>query len=315
MFTTDNSSGNLTAADYAIQFLSSLNLLCKKISNKSINVYVDRDDRFDTIDLILDNCQNSYLDFSTSRSSMGVIRWDNCSIAVKPHKRQFSPGVDNEVCFANTINYYISICGPLTIILKGDNNEVSYPYVTKVSLTGRQTKNRQKNDAILHSLVGDIPVSIKKLTSEFWESADTIFGKSADSVIDHLVSQSTIAISELGVFRSDGVPKVHITPEIAIKASKDEAFNVIFGNDIFYESGVVIKDTFSKENFTFTKNTLTITAKHVISSLKNVPEELSVYFLIRNDITRTRPGSKYPGLRIQAVYKSRIKNAMIVKRP
>jgi hypothetical protein len=83
----------------------------------------------------------------------------------------------------------------------------------------------------------------------------------------------------------------------------------VFGSDILAGGGGVVKETFNDEHYTLKDNHLTVTADLVIAQPEDIPENMQVYFLIRNDSSRNRPGSRYPGLRVLGSYASRVKNA------
>ncbi len=146
----------------------------------------------------------------------------------------------------------------------------------------------------------------KKGNAEYWESADTLWGHKADEIVEKLAAAQKITLTKIGKSRkSDSAEFVKVSPEVAVQASPEETMSVVFGSDLLGAGGVV-KQTFDDEHYKLEGNQLTVTADLVITSPQDIPDENRVYWLIRNDSSRTRPRHKYPGLRVLASYRKRI---------
>jgi hypothetical protein len=304
-------------ADDLIKELSSIGYTkFKKESGKTVTLYVPDNQRRPTIQKILTSIPDTVHDPSAGRSSLGAIKYKGGTIKIKPEGKSGddSAGLRNEIHLIATINSKIQELGPIDITFLGDNGKnVEAKNVTEAIGTGKSTTDRKKSDVSLISNGKLIPISIKKKTSEYWESADTLFGKRADVIVDKLEKEGKISLTQVGTVRpSDNTPKVRISPEVAIKATPEETADVVFGSDILKGNGAVVKEDFRDETYKISGNKMTVTCDLVITEPNDIPESMQVYFHIRNDRTRNRPGSKYPGLRVLASYASRIKNALII---
>jgi hypothetical protein len=209
----------------------------------------------------------------------------------------------------------ISEVGPLNITFVGDNGQsITANDVTEAQSVGADTANRKKSDVNLISNGKAVPLSLKKANAEYWESADTMWGNKADVLIDQLNAQGKIKLTPVeGKLRNDGTQFVKISPEVAVKATAEETMDVVFGIDILQGNGGVVKETFEDEHYKLEGNNLTVTADLVITKPEDIPDKQKVFWLIRNDSTRTRPNHKYPGLRVLAAYAKRINpNVLIV---
>jgi len=232
------------------------------------------------------------------------------------HQGKKSGGIENELHLVNKIKEFVKERGPLTVTFVGDNGKrISANNVTDAVHVGADTKDRKKTDVQLLTQDNLVPISIKKRTSEHWESADTYFGSRLDTAVDHLLAKKKITITPTGNFRKDGVPVVRINPTVAIPATDKESVDVVFGSDILAGNGAVVKETFQDEHYTLQGNHLTITAELVITQPKDIPENLKVVWVIGNSSERMRPRSKYPGLRPQAFYASRVNKNMLLVDP
>jgi len=307
---------NEFTADKIIADLQSLgyeNL--KKQTGRVVKVLVPNKDRSQVLKTLLDKLPGATHNPNVG-GSLGSIVYGGGQIQVKPQGGQGdeSAGIKNEQHLVQTINRYVEERGPLSITFVGDNGKKITAYnVTSAVGAGKKTANRRKSDVNLISGSRVIPISIKKRNAEYWESADTLFGGRADTIIDELVEQGKVKLTPIDAVRpDDGVQKVRIRPEVAIKATMDETADIVFGSDILEGEGAVVKQTFNDEHYTIHDNNLSITCDLVIDEPEDIPPELQVYFLIRNDMTRNRPGSKYPGLRVLGSYASRVKRALIV---
>jgi hypothetical protein len=284
----------------------------KKDSGSTVSIFVPSNVRQQTIKDIIAKLPDAKYDPDMPGSSIGGIRFNNGKIKIRPLKGQGveSAGLDNEQHLIDTINRFIKEVGPLKLTFVGDNGKrISADDVTEAIGAGKDTKNRKKSDVNIISNGKLVPISIKKSNAEYWESADTLYGNNADKIIDVLLANGEITLTPIDIKTPDGRQKVSIKPEVAVKASAEETMDVVFGSDLLQGGGGVVKDTFTDEHYKLEGNHLTVTADLVITAPEDIPEKLQVYFLIRNDSTRNRPGSKYPGLRVLGSYASRVKKA------
>jgi hypothetical protein len=288
----------------------------KPISGKKVAVLVPNSERKNTLKNILAGLPGAKFNPVGGGSSLGSIEYKGANIIVKPSGKQGdeSAGLENEKHLIRKINEFVSEIGPLDITFVGDNGvSVTARGVTEAVGAGKDTKGRKKSDVNLVSDGTSVPISIKKRTAEFWESADTYFGKQADEMVSKLTKEQKISLEKIpGKVRQDGVPVVKIKPEVAVETTDQQSVDLVFGSDILAGNGAVIKETFEDEHYTLEGNVLTVTCDLVIKEPKDIPDELKVYIHIRNDSTRMRAGSPYPGLRVIASYASRIKRSLIV---
>lgn len=233
---------------------------------------------------------------------------------IKPKKlAKQSAGVRNERFLANVIQDYIDNNGPLDVSFADDRGKIfTVRGVISTSVLGNDVTGRKKADIYLHTSHTNIPVSIKQRNADYWESADGYFGDSADYLIEKLQENGMLKLFNTPKARKDGVTFVKVYPEVALRATKQEAIDVVFGTDILKENGVVVKQTFRRENFILDKSDLLIMVHCLMSKIEDLPEHSHVYFLVRNDISRTRPKSCYPGIRVLAAYKRRLHRNVLV---
>lgn len=220
-----------------------------------------------------------------------------------------SSGVGNEHNLVNAINYIIQQNGknePIKITFTDGTHRKSFTGVTAAVTAGSDTANRKKSDVNLITGQGARPISLKQDNAEFWESADTYWGKNATPFLQKLLADKKVSL----IKQANG--DTFVSPNFAIEATAAEKKDVIFGSDILVKNGSVITRTFVGDDFSWdgTKVELTIRVTSVINTLNDVPASKEVYFLIRNASGRKSvPG--YTGLRVAAAYKSRINQNVI----
>lgn len=304
-------------ADEIIPALQNLNLdNYKKNSANRVTVYVPARERKATMQILLQRLDGAEFDRNYGTSSIGGIRYKGGGILVKPAGGTGvkSAGLANEKQLIDAINAFVELVGPLDVTFVGDNGKsITAKGVTQAVSAGADTKDRKKSDVNLVAAGKVVPISLKKSSAEYWESADNLWGSKADAVVEKLAASGQIELTPLDKTRKDGVQFVKIKPEVAVRATAEETLQVVFGSDILGQGGVV-KQTFDDEHYSLEGNQLTITAELVITEPEDIPENQRVYWLIRNDITRTRPNHRYPGLRVLAAYARRIyKTTLVVK--
>lgn len=305
-------------ADEIIPQLQNLNLDdYRKDSANRVTVYVPAKERKATMQLLLQRLDGAEFDRNYGNSSIGGIRYNGGGILVKPAggTGDKSAGLSNEKQLVDAINRFVEEVGPLDVTFVGDNGKsITATGVTQAISAGADVKDRKKSDVNLVANGKVVPISLKKSSAEYWESADTMWGNKADSAVEKLAAAGKVELTQLDKTRKDGTPFVKVKPEIAVRATPEETVQVVFGSDLLGQGGVV-KQTFDDEHYTLKGNQLTVTADLVVTAPEDIPEKQRVFWLIRNDSTRTRPNHKYPGLRVLAAYASRINpNTLVMNR-
>ena len=245
-------------------------------------------------------------------SSIGVVEVDDKLVFVKPRSSQGnqSAGIGNEMSFVNSINQYLeqgkggAFYNISLELYDSSGKKFIIREVFYAVSAGSDTAGRKKSDVNLITSGGTIPLSLKKGNAEYWESADTLWGKNASVVLEHLNSTGIVKtkISSAGLtFFENGVSGV------AIEASQQEKINFVFGSDLL-GTGAIVKKTFNPGDFSFDEKLLhlKIRCDHVYTTLQELESSNEdVYLLIRRDSTR-KSIPNYPGLRVLATYKSRV---------
>lgn len=284
----------------------------RRDNNNTVSLYVPARERMAAVRNIVAELAGAKYDPNMAGSSIGGILFAGGRIRVRPAggSGEKSAGLENEQHLIDTINRFVKELGSLTLTFTGDNGrKVTATNVTGAVGAGKDTAGRKKSDVNIMSDGRVLPISIKKSNAEYWESADTLYGQQADRIVDALVDRDEVELKPIGKYTPDGREKVSIKPEVAVKATDEQSLDIVFGSDILAGGGAVVKDTFRDEHYTLKDDHLTVTADLVIAEPADIPENMQVYFLIRNDSSRNRPGSQYPGLRVLGSYASRVKNA------
>ena len=211
-----------------------------------------------------------------------------------------SAGVANEVEMASMLQSVIEKYGSANVTFvdpRGKSLEIKD--CTSVNVAGRDTANSKKADVVLSSSKSSLPVSIKKLNAEAWESADNLFGSKAREIIDKLVDDGLVKLKKLDKTR-DGQPVYALSKEIVIEPTEQEAVRAIFGSDLNPKGGVVIQ-TFKPEHFTQKGNDVTVECHAVITNKEDIPESHLMVWLLRNDSNRNSKALGLAGIRIMGV--------------
>jgi hypothetical protein len=164
-----------------------------------------------------------------------------------------------------------------------------------VHIAGRDTAERKKADVVLKSNKGSLPISIKKVDADMWESADSLFGSKAKEILQNLQDQGVVNL----IKNTDDRGKIYykLSKEIVVEPTEEEAMNAIFGSDLTPKGGVVIQ-TFKPEHYVQEENNITVDCHKVITNKEDIPESHLMVWLIRNDQSRNNP---LPGLRTLGV--------------
>jgi len=248
-------------------------------------------------------------------SALGAVQIGQKIVFTRPLSRQGnkSAGIGNEIAFVNGINKYVDAAygafHTITVVLNGPGKKIVISKVLIASASGSDTAGRKKSDVNLLRLgQPPFPISLKKSSAEFWESADTIYGSQAVSILESLDARGKIKITRVGNKVDFGAS----ISGIAIPTTDEEKTNFVFGSDILGR-GAIVKQTFSGDsNFFWDEKNLTLTVNCVklydnLNQIKSSNED--PYILIRRDSSRNSGlgGRKdFAGLRVQVVYKSRL---------
>jgi len=256
----------------------------------------------------------------SKKSSIGEIFLNNgVYISVKNQGKQgiLSAGKTNEHIFYTNIQEFINIHGSVKITFdSGLGKKFSISDCVGIRDTSTEVSERQKADFILTDQNGEeIPISLKKDNADMWESADSYYGPKARRYIDKLQHQGKIKLTKY--FRSKSVkfpgkplPVVvpdyyfEIQPKFAIKATEEETIDVVFGSDLLKKHGAVIVKSFKDSDFIPGDEELVILSSEIITDPKQI--ENNVWFLVRNDKTRTTGKPPLKGIRVVAVQARRL---------
>ena len=285
---TVKSSGNLIAAVIQIPDGAKKNefraLMLKDLMNKMTAQFADL---------------GPFVGTDAKISSLGYIGFKNdpTKIVVKDAgiQGEKSAGVANEAELASLLQSMVEKYKSIDVVFKDHRgNTMEIDGVNEVELVGKDVKDRKKADVVLKAKSKKLPVSLKKLDAETWESADTMFGKKAREIIDQLVDDGVVQLRKL-----PGDDGYALSKEIVVEPTEQEAMNAIFGSDINPEGGIVIQ-TFKPEHFVQEGNTVTIDAHAVIKTKEDIPESHLMVWLIRNNAGRLSKALGIRGLRPMA---------------
>jgi hypothetical protein len=232
-------------------------------------------------------------------SSLGFIGFekDNTKVVVKDVgvQGEKSAGVANESELAAILQSMVEKYKSIDVEFQDPRGKsLKLDNVTEVEMVGKDVKERKKADVVLKSDSKRLPVSLKKLDAETWESADTMFGKKAREIIDDLVDQGVVALRKL-----PGDDGYALSKEIVVEPTEEEAMSAVFGSDINPEGGIVIQ-TFKPEHFVQEENKITIECHAVIKNKQDIPESHLMVWLIRNNAGRLSKSLGIRGLRPMA---------------
>jgi hypothetical protein len=280
-----------------------------------------RQDRIEVLHQINENFQDfccCLMHDKPSYSSIGYVKIQDYKISVKSQKQQsdMSPGMSNEQVLVQQIDKYIKGHQNINLIFFSGNFQVVYCDVVECTATKNKKlrKGRNKADMIIKTPQSNYCVSVKQHDAERWESADTSHGSIAlDKLNDALALQKTKLVAvkdDQGncLVRSDGRGVMKLQTELFWQMNDQEKSQTIFGDDIC-EKGAVVFNTFKPNHFVFDSETKTLRVEcdRIYTKHTQVDDQDTPCWIIRNDITRNCLKLGIPGLRIESVFKSRIK--------
>ena len=236
-------------------------------------------------------------------SSIGHIQFagNPTVIAVKDANKQGdkSAGRGNEIEVANMIQEVIKTHGVANVTFYDSRGkELVIPGVTNVEKSGRSPGTRKhggqikKADVVLVSPKRRLPVSVKELSAESWESGDSAFGARAREILDDLVSKKLLKIS-----KDPEVPgNFRMSKEVVVEPTPDEALRAVFGADINPDGGIVIQ-TFKKEHFEQDGVNVRVHCHAVIQNKDDIPTSHMMVWHIRNNSGRLSKSLGIRGIR------------------
>lgn len=238
-----------------------------------------------------------------SLSSLGGIIFDNSPIKVlvkdKGKQGEKSAGVANEIELASMIQSVIEKYGSANVSFTDERgHKLTIDNAINVETKGRDTKGRKKADVVIQSEKSRLPVSIKKLNADMWESADSMFGNRAREILTKLVDDGVVELTKIK--ERQGKPVYELSKEIVMEPTEEEAMQAIFGSDINPEGGIVIQ-TFKPEHFKQDGNNIDVDAHAVITNKDDIPESHVMVWLLRNDSDRNNKTLGIAGIRPLAV--------------
>lgn len=210
-----------------------------------------------------------------------------------------SAGVANELELASLLQSLIQKYGTANVSFVDERGKrMTIKNCTNVEVAGRDTSNRKKADVVLTSERGSLPISIKKLDADMWESADNLFGERARKVLDKLIADGAVKLEKIGdrKMKTGSIPVYELSKEIVMEPTEEEAMQAIFGSDLNPKGGVVIQ-TFKPEHFKQVDNNVTVEAHAVITNKAEIPESHLMVWLLRNDSTRNGGSLGIAGIR------------------
>lgn len=211
-----------------------------------------------------------------------------------------SSGVANEIELAGILQSVIDTYGSAHVTFVDPRGKsLTINNCTKVDISGRSATGRKKADVVLVSPGRNLPISIKKLNAEAWESADNLFGQKAKGIIENLVDQGLVKLTQIGT-AADNRPIFELSKEIVVEPTEEEALNAIFGSDLNPEGGIIIQ-TFKPEHFVQDGNEVRVECHAVIRNKDEIPESHVMVWLLRNDKNRNSQSLGIRGIRIMAV--------------
>lgn len=232
--------------------------------------------------------------------SQGAIVFDDIpfAILVKDEGKQGeqSAGVANEIELASILQSVIQKYQTVNVtFVDPRGKKISIKNCNKVELSGKDVSGRKKADVVLYSDKSKLPISIKKVDADMWESADSLFGQKARNILEKLQNEGVIKLKQL--VDDEGRKYYRLDKEIVIEPTEEEAMSAIFGSDLNPKGGVVIQ-TFQTEHFVQDKNNVTVQCYTVITKKEDIPESHLMVWQIRNNVSRNNP---LPGLRTLGV--------------
>jgi hypothetical protein len=239
-----------------------------------------------------------YSDDATLSSIGGVVFANSpLKVLVKDKGKQGdqSAGVANEIELAGIIQSAVEKYGTVDVTFVDPRGvQLTIDRVDEVEIVGRDTAGRKKADVVLKNADDKLPVSIKKVDADMWESADSLFGQRAREILNKLVDSGVVSLKKIK--ERNGKPVYALSKEIVMEPTEQEAMSAIFGGDLNPRGGVVIQ-TFKPEHFKQDGDQITVECHAVINTREDIPESHLMVWLLRNDSDRNSAALGIAGVR------------------
>jgi len=290
----------------------------RKKSNVEFRVLVEdasTSNRIETMNTVRQLLKKEGVEHKLEKSSIGYLLVNNTRIFVKPAALQGhgSTGIRNELELVNKINKTIKNHGISNVVFFTSNTEFNINYCIEAKRSGADTFGRKKADVDISVANGMIfKISLKKDNSDYWESADSYYGKKANRLLKKAVKKGIVKLEPKPNFFKNGKPVYQIDPNVFIESTMEEKQAVIFGSDIKPDSGAVIKKTLIPESFKYDAGHLKINCSNIIRRVEDVlGTNNDVIFGITNSKDRNSKTLGFQGIRVRAFTKDRITLKMI----
>jgi hypothetical protein len=241
------------------------------------------------------------------KSSIGGIVFGDgspCVVLVKAKggKGGNSAGLKNEAELAKMLSNLIKKHKTINVtFIDPTGKKMSIKNCNQIDMTGKATAGRKKADVVLSSTKGhQLPISIKKLNADSWESGDSLFGKEAGDIVRKLIKKNLVSLTKVKEVTVAGktIDVMKLSKEIVVEPSEEQAMNAIFGSDLLPSKGGVAIQTFKPEHFVQDGNNIMVNCHAIITKKSDIPESHLMVWVIRNDSDRTGSPIGIPGLRV-----------------
>jgi len=242
----------------------------------------------------------------TSSSQGAVAFGDGCPVQIEvkeaSKKGAGSSGVKNEENLRSMLQILIMEYGKINVtFVDSRGKKIAIKNCDKVIDASMDVADRKKADLVLSSSKGSLPISLKQVNADSWESGDSLFGPQAGQIIKKLVKKGVVTLNPTKLVKGKKGDKQYyaLSKEVVVEPSESDAMNAIFGSDLLTKGGVAIQ-TFKDEHFTTNGNNVTVQCDYVITEKKDIPDSHLMVWLIRNDPTRGSDdsGVGIPGIRV-----------------
>jgi len=247
------------------------------------------------------------LSMATGSSLGGIVFGDGSPVQIEVKdagkKGGGSSGVGNEENLRSMLQILIMEHGKINVkFVDPRGKSIAIKNCDNVVDASLDVADRKKADLILTSSNGSLPVSLKQINADSWESGDSLFGPRAGEIVRKLVKQGVVTLLPTKQVKKRGrlVQVYKLDKEIVVEPTEEDAMNAIFGSDIRLSKGGVAIQTFKDEHFETNGNNVTIQCDYVITKKEDIPTSHMMVWLIRNDGDRTSEdsGVGIPGLRV-----------------
>jgi hypothetical protein len=244
---------------------------------------------------------------ATGSSLGGIVFGDGSPIQIEfkdaGKKGGGSSGVGNEENLRAMLQLLIMEHGKINVtFVDKRGKKISIKNCDNVVDASMDVADRKKADLILTSSNGSLPVSLKQINAESWESGDSLYGPQAGEIVRKLIKKGIVKlIPTKQVKKRNGLVQVYkLDKEVVIEPTEEDAMNAIFGSDIRFSKGGVAIQTFKDEHFDTNGNNVTIQCDYVITKKEDIPDSHLMVWLVRNSGDRTSEdsGVGIPGIRV-----------------